>query len=877
MRIKVILFLVVLLTGIALFSCSEEPGDLRNKIVSLGGNWTFCMEGDEQSYSAKVPGTVHTDLLSNNKIPQPFYRDNEKQCQWIDKKNWIYTNEFNIDSTDLKYNKVYINFKGLDTYAEVYLNNHKILYADNMFRSWKADVTGKLLEGENKLTVRFISPVTVGLNALNKLGYPLPAVNDQSEVGGLDNNKISVFTRKAPYHYGWDWGPRFVTMGIWRPVELQFIDKAQITDVYFLQKSVSERRADIQVNVSLKGFEKGNYKITVSNSLTKEKYASSSLNLYSDDTLVKLDFSVQNPDLWWPNGYGKPSLYQFKTELWKDNDMADERENTIGIREIKVVTQPDSMGKSFFFRVNGVPVFAKGANYIPNDNFLTRVSDQKYETIVRSASDANMNMLRVWGGGIYENDIFYNLCDQYGILLWHDFMFACSMYPGDQSFIENVQQEVIENVIRLRNHPSIALWCGNNEIDQAWCNNRENCGWKWKEQYTAEQQKSIWKAYDTLFHTIIPSAIRIYDETRFYWPSSPMADSGVPASYDNTSGDMHYWGVWHGSQPFESFEKVNARFMSEYGFQSFPEMNSISDFTLPQDLDIYSDVMLKHQRSPVGNQKIREYMELYYPVPKDFNGFVYVGQILQAYGIKKAIDFHRIKKSYCMGTLFWQLNDCWPGASWSSIDYYTNWKAIQYKARDAYEPLRLAFLQKENGIDAFVLNDRQEINKGILNIMIIDFEGKRLYSSNKSIQFSFDNATRVFHLDLNENIPGLPVESSLIKAELWVDNKKVDSELHYFVKPKDLNLPETSLKYNLQAKADFYTLDLQATTLEKDVAFYIPGINAVYSDNYFDMLPGERKVIKIIPKTTVNNLLEKGIIIQTLNSIMKPVNITMQK
>jgi beta-mannosidase len=478
-----------------------------------------------------------------------------------------------------------------------------------------------------------------------------------------------------------------------------------------------------------------------------------------------------------------------------------------------------------------------------------------------------MNMLRVWGGGIYEHDVFYELCDKYGILLWHDFMFACSMYPGNDEFLSNVKEEFIENIVRLRNHPSIALWCGNNEIDAAWCNESDDCGWRWKQQFTTAQRAEVWKAYDTIFHSILPEIIKAKDEMRFYWPSSPVADWGKTASYSTTSGDMHYWGVWHGSEPFEKFEEVKSRFMSEYGFQAFPEINTIKEFTLPQDWDIYSDVMLAHQRSPIGNQKIKEYLEMYYPLPDDFAKFLYVGQVLQAFGIKHAIDYHRINKPYCMGTLFWQLNDCWPGASWSSIDYYTNWKALQYKARDAYEPLRLAAIQKDKSIYIYVLNDIPEANSGALELSVIDFNGKILYSQKVDIKFSFDSSTKVYSIDLSKITPVIPLESSLLKAVLYVKDKEIDTELHYFVKPKFLKLPPSTLKYNLEKKANSYILRIEATNLEKDVAFYIPGLSVNFSDNYFDLLPGESKEVTIDLKTSANDVLKRGISIHTLNSV----------
>lgn len=865
MNIKYFTVVPVLIISMLFSSCTTKKNmpTLNNKKVTLNDNWTFTMEGDDQVYQATVPGTIHTDLIANNKIPQPFYRENEKLCQWIDKKNWIYSTEFNVDSSDMEYNTIYLNFEGLDTYAEVFLNSRQILSANNMFRAWKVDVTDLLLIGSNTLKIKFISPIETGLADLEKHGYQLPAVNDQSEVGELGDKKVSVFSRKAPYHFGWDWGPRLVTMGIWRPIELRFVNRAEITDVFINQKLVHEKLAELNTLVSLGNCTEGNYKLEILNSETNEQYASKKLKLQPGDTAIELSFKIDNPKLWWPSGYGEQSRYTFKTILSQAGNIIETKNVTTGLRDIKVITEPDSIGKSFYFQVNGIPVFAKGANYIPNDNFLPRVDSIKYETIVKSAVDANMNMLRVWGGGIYENDIFYNLCDKYGILVWQDFMFACSMYPGNTDFIENLKVEAEENIIRLRNHPSVALWCGNNEIDAAWCNSDENCGWGWKQKYTPEQRKEIWNTYENIFNKILPEAVKKYDNNKFYWPSSPFSEPG----YGSNSGDMHYWGVWHGGDPFERFEEVKSRFMSEYGFQSFPEMNTIKEFTLPQDWDIYSDVMLSHQRSGIGNQKIKEYLEMYYPLPEKFEDFLYVGQVLQAYGIKRAIDFHRINKPYCMGTLYWQLNDCWPGASWSGIDYYGNWKALHYEVKNAFEPIRVAMVQKDTKVDIYILNDVPNIKKGSLEINIIGFDGKNLLAKKMEVDFAFDKSTKVFQIDLEQINPKISAESSLLVAELNLENKKSIKEIHYFSKPKDLKLPASTLKHNLIEESGDYYIELKAENLEKDVAFYIPGIQAVYSDNYFDLLPGESRKINISPKDPTINVLEKGVVIHTLNSI----------
>jgi beta-mannosidase len=493
--------------------------------------------------------------------------------------------------------------------------------------------------------------------------------------------------------------------------------------------------------------------------------------------------------------------------------------------------------------VNGRPVFAKGANYIPNDNFLPRVNIEKYEEIVGSAAKANMNMLRVWGGGIYENDIFYDLCDKYGILVWQDFMFACSMYPGDDAFLENVYREAVDNVIRLRNHASIALWCGNNEIDGAWCEGDMNCGWGWKQRYTPEQRKEIWHSYDTLFHKILPDIVQTYDGLRDYWPSSPQADWGEHASYRNTSGDMHYWGVWHGKEPFSEFYKVVARFMSEYGFQSFPDLGSVKRFTLPDDWNIDSEVMMAHQRSGLGNRRIVEYMRELYPVPDEFSDLLYVGQVLQAEGIKQAIHAHRAQKPYCMGTLYWQLNDCWPAASWSGIDYYTSWKALHYYAKRAYAPVILAFIPDEDDVIISICSDDPGSRNAQLYYAIKDFEGNTLYEQVLGSKINADKAVIAARLPKEEIFDNYNTREIYLEASLLDGEEILARDIYFFQAAKDLHLPLVEIQTEISEKKGYYEVNLSSNKLARNVYLSMDSCDVNFSDNYFDLLPGETKTV----------------------------------
>ncbi|MCB0599216.1 MAG: glycoside hydrolase family 2 protein, partial [Phaeodactylibacter sp.] len=518
--------------------------------------------------------------------------------------------------------------------------------------------------------------------------------------------------------------------------------------------------------------------------------ASQPVKLEKGSQVATIPVAIKNPQLWWTKELGEPFLYDMKVVLESGGRELSRREERIGLRNIRIVREADDKGRSFFVELNGHPVFCKGANYIPNDVFLDRVDTAWYQEMIQSAADANMNMLRVWGGGIYEDGLFYDLCDEQGILVWQDFMFACSMYPWDSAFVENVRQEAIYNIRRLRNHASIALWCGNNEIDVAWAQYRENSGWGWKQQYNKEQRAEIWAGYEKVFHEVLPNAVEGYHPGAFYWPSSPYDGEGTHATYNSSAGDIHYWGVWHGEHPFSDFRNYIGRFMSEYGFQSFPEFLTVQQYTLPKDWDIESEVMAAHQRSGIGNLRIRSYMKDHYILPEDFSHFLYVGQLLQAESIKMAIEAHRSAKPFCMGTLYWQLNDCWPVASWSGIDYYRRWKALHYFVRSAFKTDVVVFEGGKDSIRVFACSGRKEPADAQLRLELRDFNGELLWHDSQDTRLSPDSARLVAVL------PAKILENLGDKNQLYLRGRLMQGEqtlhenLYYFVPPKELALPE---------------------------------------------------------------------------------------
>lgn len=619
--------------------------------------WQFRQVGTETWHPATVPGTVHTDLFANNLIGDPFKDNNEVKQQWIEKENWEYKNVFSLDGEMYNYKHHEFNFEGLDTYAEVYFNDSLILDANNMFRSWRVDVTGMLNEDENVLHIIFTSPINKN-DSLARNHIKLPAGSDTSVF------PVGPFTRKAAYHFGWDWAPRFVTSGIWKNIQLQFWDDFVLRDVYHETVSITDTEAIIETQFWAESSLDLDLTFLVNGQAFSHKFE-------KGENYHSVRHKIKTPKRWWPNGSGDPYLYSVITKIvfpgTFDTYFQVDSQN-IGLRTIKFINEPDSIGTSFYFKVNDVPLFMKGANYVPQDVFLPRVKREDYERLLTQVKDAGMNMLRVWGGGVYERDIFYDLCDEYGILVWQDFMFANSLYPADKVFEQNVFDEATEQVNRLSKHACLALFCGNNEIEVAW----KNWGWQKQYGYSSKDSLAMWHNYAQLFNANLGAVVFLYGHSTPYVSTSPQSNWGTPENFNH--GSMHYWGVWHGDDDFSSFSQNVGRFMVEWGFQSFPDYELLKEYISPQHLSLNSDVMQNRQKSYVGNAKISEFMSQYalYGGPATnltFKDYIFYSQWVQSLGYYQALKAHMSKQPHCMGTLLWQLNDCWPGPSWSIINY----------------------------------------------------------------------------------------------------------------------------------------------------------------------------------------------------------------
>ena len=662
--------------------------------IPLSEGWTIKASDfpDAERLTTTVPSVVQEVLTRSGLIPDPYYGTNENEVQWVGERNWEYERHFTVEEPGEKQYR--LHFEGLDTYAKVYLNGVLVLEANNMFRSWKINITDKLLSGKNHLRVAFTAPGEVLQETIAAFPYALnkTAANDTGEP------RMANFARKAQFHFGWDWGLRLVTQGIWRPVWLESWTDARLEDIQFHQEDLQTRFAQMRLRVKLDRQTSGQYELRVRGLNNDQLYAKRPLSATEQE--VDVNFRIDQPVLWWPNGHGDPHLYHLACELWKDGQKIDVLDKKIGLRTVELIQRPDEYGTSFYFKVNGRPIFTKGASYIPQDAMLTRISPEQKTNLLTQARDAHCNLIRIWGGGIYEDAHFYEQCDALGLMVWQDFMFACAAYPAYPEFLANVEQEARENVRRLRNHPSIITWCGNNEVFLAMKN------WGWQKQYNIQgkDEEQMFASYKTVFEELLPRIVREEDPSRSYSHTTPL--STYTKAAERGHGTLHYWGVWHGPDDFSGYETKVGRYMNEYGFQSFPDMETIATFADSSQWALDSPVMAHHQKSYIGNGLIGKFTEKYGEPADNFESFVKQSQIVQYEGIRRAILSHRLRWGYCMGTTFWQLNDCWPGPSWSAIDYEGRPKVLFQELGNLYAPVVAAAVGTEKEPQLAIISDQ---------------------------------------------------------------------------------------------------------------------------------------------------------------------------
>lgn len=796
------------------------------KKITLNGRWQLHKTNETDTIPATVPGCVHTDLLAAGQIPDPYFRDNELAVQWVSETDWTYRRTFTAPADLLAHDYVLLHCAGLDTLATVTVNGSTLGQTDNQFRTWEFDVKAILRPGENEIVVDFAAPLPYGRARNQERFLPGWGFNVDKHPGGN-------WLRKSPCNYGWDWGPRLTTSGIWRDIELIAYNTARLTDVHILQDHSQSGEVTLTVHTAVENgqwaMENGQLSIEVS--YQGETVASATCQLPIDHCQL----TIPSPRLWWPNGMGARPLYEVKVTLLADGEPEaasglelDTMRKRIGLRTLKLDRHADEWGESFQFVVNGVPFFAKGANWIPADTFVSSISPSHYRQLLQDTAVANMNMLRVWGGGIYEADIFYDLCDELGICLWHDFMFACATYPTfDEAWLETTRHELAYQIRRLRHHASLALWCGNNEMEQGLVGN------EWTSYCMS------WEDYGRLFDQLLPQLVQELDPQTDYWPSSPHTPVGNRTNFNNPkAGDAHIWDVWHGKQPFEFYHTCEHRFNSEFGFQSFPEPRMVAQYTRPEDRNITSAVMEHHQRSGIGNQTIIHYMLDWFRFPTSFENTLWLSQIVQGMAMKYAVEHWRRSMPRGMGTLYWQLNDCWPVASWSSLDSDGRWKALHHLAKKFYAPLLVSGLENaETGtVQIHTTSDRLEALEGVVSWQLMTVAGELLTEGGTAVTLPPNQNNLVETLNLQHVLAEHGPRRLLLWLALQVDGQTVSTNLVHFVRPKHLELPDPQLEMQV---VDNTHLTLTAHKPALFVWVESLAADGRFADNFFHLRPGE--------------------------------------
>lgn len=830
-------------------------------VQSLAGRWQFRQASADEWLPATVPGGVHTDLLALGKIPDPFVGDNEKNVAWVAEQDWEYRHHFAADADILAEDKIFLVCDGLDTLADVELNGQKLGSANNMYRRYAWEVRHLLKRDDNELLIKFWSPVRFITEANAK--RPLRGV-----VHAIDGGP---HIRKAPSQFGWDWGPQLPPIGVWKEIRLEGRSGARFEDVHLRQKHENGSVA-ISATVAVERWDDrpvtAILRVTAPDGSGVQEVVEPVHGKYA--TLV---IAVDRPQLWWPNGYGEQPLYGVEVLLEQDGVRVDAQHYRLGLRTIELRQTPDQWGQSFTFVVNGVPIFAKGSNWIPADSFPTRLQGNagpgaSLEQLIRDAATAHQNMLRVWGGGFYEEDAFYDLCDRYGLLVWQDCIYSCSIYPLDRAdFVDDVRIETAENVRRLRHHASLALWCGNNEMEWGW----ETWGWA-EPDLTPEQLAMIeemaerdlririllemasksqpltdWRvlrdAYLQFFHTTLPEWIAVLDPDHPYWPSSPSSDTPFRDVNGQSQGDAHYWDVWHGRKPFTAYRDQFPRFMSEFGFQALPPLDTIRTYADETDWNMTSYIMEHHQKNAAGNGLMLAQMTENYRMPKDFPSMVYMTLVLQAEGIRYGVEHWRRHMDRVSGTLYWQLNDCWPVASWSSIDYFGRWKALHYAARRFYAPVMLSIAEEGAVMAVHVTSDLRQPWVGEVRWTLETLDGDVIRKGEQHVNAAPQANTQVIEMDFADEVNAENQRNLLFVAELYKDGTSQAVNVATFVPTKHLSLHKPELAIDVSEADGQLAITLESNTLARFVEVSLVGADVVFSDNYFDLPAGRVRTV----------------------------------
>ncbi len=831
----------------------------------LTGKWQMRQLADKPRVKwtpAVVPGCVHTDLLNDGQIPDPHVGTNELDILWIDDADWEYERTFSASAEQAAAAVQQLVFDGLDTIAEVYLNDELVGNGENMFRQYRFNARGKLVEGENSLRVIFRSPRQYALKRREKhtTHVPVEAFHNWALHPPRPNGRSAI--RKGQYQFGWDWGIYAPTSGIWQQCYLFTSPDAWIDSTKVIQHH-KKKSVELEVKALVSAGKASSGTLVVR--VDGEAETRVAARLKRGENQLTASCTIKNPRLWWPAGQGDQPLYQLRVEWISDvapEVAADSYQTRIGLRTVELAQDKEKVGRTFKFRINGRDVYCKGANWIPDDVFPTRTTPERLEFLLQSTVDANMNMLRIWGGGIYAEEQFLDLCDEKGIMLWHDFMFACAAYPEDRQFLRNVEAEMTYQIRRMFNRASVVLWCGNNENQQM--------AYHWSAARPAAQQKKIQKAYEKLTYQTQEPLVQREDPTRPWWPSSPSGQRGVMTTGhgDPALGDMHYWAVWHGREPFSAYMTLRPRFCSEFGFQSFPSIDTLKTVARPEDMNVSSPVMEHHQRNMAGNSIITDFLTRHFRFPTTFDGFCYLSQVNQGLSMKMAIEHWRRIKPWCMGTLYWQLNDDWQVASWASIDYLLRWKATHYMARRFNAPLlgsvydEAQFILAQNRgrpvadmpadapLQLWATSDEPQPMEGSWQVVAHHAQsGRRLWRSSGKFSLKAGESKSVADLPRQEILAKAKGEAQLVYLTTQVKSGKLTSEnTFHFVDLKRTDLPQAKISSKVTGGKDGgFRIELSCDAPAYYVELSTGDYRGVFSDNYFCLTPGSKKVLEFRP------------------------------
>jgi beta-mannosidase len=796
---------------------------------SLNGAWQLRRVGTDEWLPANVPGGVHLDLMAAGRILDPFAGDEELRVQWVAESDWGYRREFAVEAAVAAEERLALVFDGLDTLADLRLNGEALGSADNMFRTWRWDVTGRLRPGTNELSIVFRSPVRRaaeldGARHLDSVANQLPG---------------APYLRKAPCHFGWDWGPRLPNIGFWQGARLEGWSIGRLEDVRIEQAHEAGRaRISARVQVDRTNAARPAAIEAVMRVVHPDGRTEAVRSVVdAERSVAGLAVDIAEPELWWPNGLGRQPLYRVEVELTFADRTLDQRTYRVGLRTLELRREQDEWGESFGFAVNGVPVFAKGSNWIPADAFPARVTPAQLESLLSAAAHANHNMVRVWGGGYYETEAFYDACDRHGILVWQDFMFACSVYPlGDEAFLAGVAAEVAEQVRRLRHRACLALWCGNNEMERGWTI------WGWDRPENGDLKA----AYLRFFGETLPAWVASQDGATPYWPSSPSSGRPLVEAIGGRSGDEHEWVVWHGLAPFAAYGHEVYRFVSEFGFESLPAMATVAAFAPdPADWNLGSPLLDHHQRCPSGNARILFYLAQQFRLPRDFEGLVYLSQVLQAEAMRVGVEHWRRERDRCRGALYWQLNDCWPVSSWSSIDYFGRWKALHYATRRFFAPVLLSAQVEEDAAVLSLTNDLPAAWQGEMRWSLERFDGTVVSAGGGAVEARGLATTSVARVTVPDSVPER--RSLVLVSELIEGGSRCCLVVTPFVPDKHLALRRPTIERSLERASEAapsrrVVVRLRSDTLARWVELSLDGFEPIFDDNYFD-LPAGREVV----------------------------------